>query len=484
MTPAEPSRPTHPMQSTQTKTSGWQSYHSVWAVLFLGWVVSYIDRTLTGPVVTWMISNDVSFMRGIQNPHAFGGLLGSLFFAGYMLTQFPGGYFGDKYGHRIVVLISIFWAALTTLLTGLVGGLLAFVALRVLTGLGEGAFYSNDRTLIAKVTPPEKMGLGMGLVISGLTLGLTIAILATPPVIKWAQPFMGAEAWRMPFLLMSVPTLLVGWLMVRMLRPVARPDERVGTALRGLLGYSTVFFLAIMAIYLLARKLAISPAYTGLILAGLAVALVVFIFLKKKEDIRPVLINRNLMCVYLSAIPVLWHLWLYSYWAVDIIKDTGSTFMAAALTASFNAIAGLIGFPLGGWLSDHAIKSGRSRKWVLAVLTGVEALTIVGFGAYVMSGHKDPVVMAAILFVSGLFFFALQSVSHAFTAELAPVEHRGAAFGLWNLIAEIGALLSPVISGVMRDTTGGWGPAILLDAGLMGVSCLLIVAIRTKPAAN
>ena len=121
---------------------------------------------------------------------------------------------------------------------------------------------------------------------------------------------------------------------------------------------------------------------------------------------------------------------------------------------------------------------------MLAVLTGVEALTIVGFGAFVMSGHKDPVVMAAILFVSGLFFFALQSVSHAFTAELAPVEHRGAAFGLWNLIAEIGALLSPVISGVMRDTTGGWGPAILLDAALMSISCLLIVAIRTKPAAN
>ncbi len=466
------------------KTFSWQKYHTVWTVLFLGWVVSYIDRTLTGPVVTWMISNDVSFMRGVQNPHAFGGLLGSLFFAGYMLTQFPGGYFGDKYGHRIVVLISIFWAATTTLLTGLVGGLLAFVALRVLTGLGEGAFYSNDRTLIAKVTPPGKMGLGMGLVISGLTLGLTIATLATPPVIKWAQPFMGEEAWRMPFLLMSVPTALVGWLMIRLLRPVARPDERAGVALRGLLGYSTVFFIAIMAIYLLARKLAISPAYTGLILSGLAVALIVFIFFKKKEDIRPVLMNRNLMFVYLSAVPVLWHLWLYSYWAVDIIKDTGSTFMAAALTASFNAIAGLIGFPLGGWLSDRAVKSGRSRKWVLALLTGIETLTIVAFAAYVMLGHKDPIVMAAILFVSGLFFFALQSVSHAFTAELAPVEHRGAAFGLWNLIAEIGALLSPVISGVIRDTTGGWGPAILLDAGLMGVSCLLILGIKTRPAAS
>ncbi len=468
-----------PRMSTQIMSADWKDYHTVWTVLFFGWVVSYIDRTLTGPVITWMIEHKVSFMQGIHNPHAFGGLIGSLFFAGYMLTQFPGGYFGDKFGHRVVVLTSIFWAATTTLFTGLVGGLLAFVALRVLTGLGEGAFYSNDRTIIARVTPPEKMGLGMGVVISGLTLGLTIAILATPPVIKWAQPFMDDDAWRMPFLLMSLPTFIVGFVMARCLRSAERPAERFGTALRGLLGYSTIFFVAIMAIYLLAQRLAISPGYTGLILAGLALVLLAFIYRIKKSSLSPVLHNRNLVLIYLSAIPVLWHLWLYSYWAVDIIKDTGSTFMAAALTASFNAIAGLIGFPLGGWLSDHAVRSDRSRKHVLVVLTGVEALTIVGFGIYVMTGHKDPIVMAAILFVSGLFFFALQSVSHAFTAELAPAEHRGAAFGLWNLIAEIGALLSPVFSGLCRDTFGSWGPAIMLDGTLMAGSALLIVAVRT-----
>ncbi len=26
---------------------GWQRYHTIWLMLFLGWVVSYIDRTLT-----------------------------------------------------------------------------------------------------------------------------------------------------------------------------------------------------------------------------------------------------------------------------------------------------------------------------------------------------------------------------------------------------------------------------------------------------
>ena len=32
-------------------------YKALWAVLLLGWVVSYADRTLTGPVIAWMIQN-------------------------------------------------------------------------------------------------------------------------------------------------------------------------------------------------------------------------------------------------------------------------------------------------------------------------------------------------------------------------------------------------------------------------------------------
>ena len=460
----------------------WQPYHTIWTSLFLGWVVSYIDRALTGPVITWMIANKVSFMGDVAHPHAFGGLIGSLFFAGYMLTQFPGGYFGDKYGHRAVVLVSIFWAALTTLLTGLIGGLLWFVGLRVLTGLGEGAFYSNDRTLIARTTPPEKIGLGMGVVISGLTLGLTIALLATPPVIAWAQPLLGQDAWRAPFLLMSVPTLLVGLYMVRALRSVKRPDEKTGAALRGLTGYSAFFFFLIMAVYIGATRLGFSPGTTGLILSAFAIVFVVYLYCAKRDSVGPVLLDRNLLLIYLSAVPILWHLWLYSFWAVDIIKDSGSSFMAAALTAAFNAIAGLIGFPRGGWLSDRAVRNGGSRRNVLAWLTAIEAVSILAFAALVTFDIRDPVVVSALLFVSGLFFFAQQSVSHALTAELAPASHRGKAFGLWNLIAEIGALLSPVISGTLRDHTGGWGSALLLDGALMTLSCVLILAIRPRPA--
>jgi ACS family D-galactonate transporter-like MFS transporter len=83
----------------------WPAYRTLWVFLLLGWTVSAADRALTGPVVTWMIDNDVAFLKAAEKPFALGGLIGGLFFAGYMLTQFPGGYLGDKYGHRTIIVI-------------------------------------------------------------------------------------------------------------------------------------------------------------------------------------------------------------------------------------------------------------------------------------------------------------------------------------------------------------------------------------------
>ena len=56
----------------------------------------------------------------------------------------------------------------------------------------------------------------------------------------------------------------------------------------------------------------------------------------------------------------------------------------------------------------------------------------------------------------------------------------GAAFGMMNLISEMGAVLSPAISGVLRDATGDWTAAVFLDAGLILGSFLLLCFVREK----
>jgi len=136
--------------SSEAKTAPYPGYRTLWIWLLLGWVASGADRTITGPAVSYMIENEVPILQGVENSFAAGGLVGSLLFAGYMLMQFPGGYVGDRLGHRTVIVISIVWAGVATILSGLMTALIGFVALRVITGLGAGLFYSNDRSVITR----------------------------------------------------------------------------------------------------------------------------------------------------------------------------------------------------------------------------------------------------------------------------------------------------------------------------------------------
>lgn len=168
-------------------------YRRIWLWLCLGWVVSSADRTITGPVITWMIQNKIAFMGTSHNPYALGGLIGGIFFAAYMLAQFPGGYAGDRHGHRSVIIISLFWAAIATLVSGLVGALVAFIVARILTGLGEGVYYANDRAIIADTTPEARRSLAMGVVITGLSIGITLATVGAPFLIDLGQRLLDHE---------------------------------------------------------------------------------------------------------------------------------------------------------------------------------------------------------------------------------------------------------------------------------------------------
>src|ERR671916_116327 len=387
------------------------AYRTLWVWLLLGWVVSYADRQITGPVVSYMINNDLAFVQGAGSPYSLGGLIGSLFFAGYILTQFPGGYLGDKFGHRTIIVISIVWAGVATLLSGLMTALLGFVALRVITGLGEGTFYSNDRTVIVEQTPFEKRSLGMGVVITGLSIGLTLGIVLTPPLIQLGDSVFGTEgAWRMPFFVWGVISLAVGY------------------------GISRFF-----------KR-------------------------QRERDFNP------------SYLPALRDLGKYS---IVSQASGGESLLNVALTAAFNAGAGILGFPAGGWLADYAKRKGWGRKPMLVSFTLITGLLTVAFGLYIIYGGQSLFVMGVLLFFQALFFFALQPISHALTADLVNnPAYLGAAFGMWNLIGEIGAVLSPAISGVLRDTTGSWNTAVMVDAGIILGSIVLLLFVRESRAAT
>jgi ACS family D-galactonate transporter-like MFS transporter len=463
-------------------------YKALWGVLLLGWVVSYSDRSLTGPVVAWMIENRAGFIGDSANPATIGGLIGSMFFLGYMLTQYPGGRLGDRFGHREMIVVSLLAAAVLTVVSGLISGLVAFVAARVLTGLGEGVFYSNDRTLIINHTPMEKRTLGLGIVIVGLSLGLTVGIVCTPLLIQWGESLgMGGGAWRMPFFVFAAFTFLVVIVAFTFFRTRMGGPLRLGPPFLQLLLFSLPTFIVIVGLFLLAETFQWPEWLTATIATLIAIVYTAVVVRSVKKSGRgPALLNRNIWLVYIAYIAILWNLWFFSFWSVQIVKEAAdSSLLAAALTAAFNAGAGILGFPVGGWLADRAVRSGKSRKTLALICTGVYSVLVLVFG-YSVSGSGDQLpslgLLGLLLFSSGVFFNALQPIVQGMTGDMVPASERGSAFGMLNLVSEIGAVLSPVVSGILRDATGSWSTGVYVAAGIMIISFFLYLMVKEAPA--
>src|ERR1700742_226232 len=386
----------------------WPAYRTLWVFLLLGWTVSAADRALTGPVVTWMIDNNVGFLADADNPHALGGLIGGLFFAGYMLTQFPGGYLGDRYGHRTIIIISLVWAGIATLLSGIVTGLVAFIAVRVFTGLGEGAFFSNDRSLIAERTPPEKRSIGMGVAITGLAIGITIATVFSPNLIALGgHVFGGEDAWRMAFLVMGAATLVVGI----GIAVYFRGAHSYFKATLHMLAFAAVGLAAVMAVYFVGDAAGLTDLEIAVVEVALALVLVAAGLTRRGGDLAPVLRNRHLMLIHFAFVAVLWNLWFFSFWSVAIVADAAhSSFGRSALIAAFNAGAGILGFPAGGWLSDLAVRRGLGRKRLTVGFTAVQLVMTLAFGAVIAGGTPSVWLMGALLFGASTCFNAMQAM--------------------------------------------------------------------------
>jgi MFS family permease len=461
-------------------------YRALWGVLLLGWIVSYADRTVTGPVIAWMIETESGFIGDASNPATIGGLVGSMFFLGYMLTQYPGGRLGDRYGHREMIVVSLVTAAVLTVVSGLVTGLVAFVAARVLTGLGEGVFYSNDRTLIINHTPQAQRTLGLGVVITGLSIGLTLGIILTPLLIDWGGSLgMGDDAWRVPFFVFAAATFVVVTIAFAFFRAKLGGALRLGAPFVRLVLYSAPTFVVIVALFLLAETLGWPEWLTAAIASVVALLYIAVIVRGVQRSGRgAALLSRDMWLIYVAYIAILWNLWFFSFWSVQIVREAAqSSLIAAALTAAFNAGAGILGFPVGGWLADRAIRSGRGRKPLALACTGVYSVLVLVFG-WSISGGREPslVLLGLLLFSSGVFFNALQPIVQGMTGDMVPAGERGSAFGMLNLVSEIGAVLSPVVSGILRDATGSWSAGVYLAAGIMIVSFFLYALVREKPA--
>ena len=144
----------------------------------------------------------------------------------------------------------------------------------------------------------------------------------------------------------------------------------------------------------------------------------------------------------------------------------GSAKFVPLMWAGIHVVKSTVSFVSGGW-SDRI-----GRRAVIATGWIVYAIVYAGFA---MSTTLTALLSWFIVY--GFYFGFAEGTEKALVADLAPASRRGTAFGIYNAIVGVGALLASIVFGVLWTSFGAM-VAFGTGAALASVAtALLFVAL-------
>lgn len=172
-------------------------------------------------------------------------------------------------------------------------------------------------------------------------------------------------------------------------------------------------------------------------------------------------------------------------WGVLFLQETkGFTLATATQIISINALLGIVGTVLSGWLSDTVFKGNRYIVAVAAGLMEVVALILFAFGGNWMWVNITAMVLFGIAIgILICFLGGLMAV------DIVPREASGAALGIVGIASYLAAGCQDIISGTLLDNNQVDGiynftPALLFWIAAAIISVLLVCVVWHKANKN
>ncbi len=210
------------------------------AVLLLAYTVSFIDRTILSLLIP-------SIRQALQISDTQVSLLVGFSFAiFYTLLGLPLGLAADRGNRRRLIVAGITIWSIFTAACGLANTYWTLFLARIGVGVGEASLSPSAYSLLGDYFPKEKLGRVMAIYSIGVPLGAGVALILSGLAIKaieaWPAvtlPGFGVlEPWRLTFLFVGLPGLLVALLMLTVKEPMRRGAAAVsGRGINELVGF-------------------------------------------------------------------------------------------------------------------------------------------------------------------------------------------------------------------------------------------------------
>ena len=377
-------------------------------ILLLGAAVflNYVDRGAIGIAAPVMVRE-----LGLS-PEAYG-LVFSAFFWVYAPVQLFAGRLCDRFSVYTLIGAGIALWAMSTFLTGFVGGFASLLVLRIMLGVGESISFPGSTKIIARHTPPEKRGTANAIIAVGLALGPAAGTLAGGLMLaNWG--------WRAMFVLFGTITLL--WLapwrsVVSSMSVEELTDTEPPVPVRALLGKWSLWSMSIVHCL------------------------------------------GNYCFYFLLA-------WLPSF----LVKSRGFSIPEMTVLATIGYAAQAVCALSYGRLSDWWTCSGRSegqcRRAMMVSSQAAAALAILG-----LSVAHGAVAIALLLCVAGAASGSLSLNLYAVAQMFSGPRAAGTWVGFQNAIGNASGIFGPILTGFVVQRAG-YDSAFVLTAVIAGVGAL------------
>lgn len=329
----------------------------------------------------------------------------------------------DKIGRRKIILFSILIISFSMILTAYVSSFYQLIVLRFTSGLGIGGILASSTSVVSEFVPRKYLASSVIFCATGFTLGTIIVGPAAVYIIKYF-------GWQYMFIFGGSFGLLTFFIVffylpesISFLLSSSRNDNKKLSQLNKTLN-------------LLGRPPLNSIENPDNI--------------KEKEIINkkswPLLNTDNKKTTL-----VLWGLFFFSYWAsYFLINWIPQLFVLEGkdLELSIHALTFLtLGGLFGAWLL--AIFSTRyNLKSLIAFMLLITTILI---GSYSAIKPQNPYIIYSFMLLIGFTLNGSLTALYAIAAGQYPIEIRSTGVG-WGIgIGRIGAIISPIVAGVLLD---------------------------------
>ncbi len=417
----------------QRALSRWQK--RLIALCFIVVALDGMDIALMG-----FIAPTLKASWGVTN-HQLGAVI-SAALIGLALGAMVAGPLADRYGRRVMILLSVLFFGLWTLATAMAQNIEQMMVFRFLTGLGLGAAMPNVGTLVAEYAPERRRSFIITVVFCGFTFGAASGGFAASwllPRYDWhSVMFMGGvlPLLVLPFLLRGLPES------VRFLISRRAPATRIHAVLERMLPG------------------AVTPGCDFHSSEPPAA---------QHSAVATVLSRR-----YLFGSTMLWGgyfmglflVYLIGSWLPSLINTLGMSVTEAAIVTAMYQAGGTVGSLFAGWLMDRI-----NANLALAIIYFCGGIAIVALGF----SPAQVGLMSGIAFCSGFCFNGANTGMNALSASYYPTHARATGSSWMHGVGRVGAIISAFAGAELLSLGWSFSQIFLLLAIPAALTSVMLV---------